>query len=258
MINNKISFVEKLIKDYPKKRSFLPKEYNKIYKNFCLYARSDKGYVKKIFKKFTNWMHLKVSDNEKFKILEYGSGNLNHLQFEKYLIYDVVEPTKYLFESSTKKNLINQYYQFLEEIPNDNRYDKIISIATLEHLINLPYDLAKLSLMLNKNGKFKHSIPSEGSFLWFISSRYISGTNFFLRFRLNFDTLLRHEHVNSAKEIEQLISFFFKKVKIKRFPLPFFHLSIFTYLEASSINKDNVNLFLSKYTKNYIKEDFEY
>ena len=64
-------------------------------------------------------MHLKVSDNEKFKILEYGSGNLNHLQFEKYLIYDVVEPTKYLFESSSKKNLINQYYQFLEEIPND-------------------------------------------------------------------------------------------------------------------------------------------
>ena len=100
------------------------------------------------------------------------------MQFEKYLIYDVVEPTKYLFESSSK-NLINQYYQFLEEIPNDNRYDKIISIATLEHLINLPYDLAKLSLMLNKNGKFKHSIPSEGSFLWFISSRYISGTNFF-------------------------------------------------------------------------------
>ena len=67
--------------------------------------------------------------------------------------------------------------------------------------------MAKLSLMLNKNGKFKHSIPSEGSFLWFISSRYISGTNFFLRFRLNFDTLLRHEHVNSAKKLNNQSDF---------------------------------------------------
>ena len=60
------------------------------------------------------------------------------------------------------------------------------------------------------------------------------------------------------KKLNNQSDFFFNKVKIKRFPLPFFHLSIFTYLEASSINKDNVNLFLSKYNKNYIKEDFEY
>ena len=105
MINNKITFVEKLIKDYPKKDLFCQKNIIKFIKTF-VYMLVQIRDCKKIFKKFTNWMHLKVSDNEKFKILEYGSGNLNHLQYEKYLIYDVVEPTKYLFESSSKKILL--------------------------------------------------------------------------------------------------------------------------------------------------------
>lgn len=242
-----------ILDKYPKTRPLLPKKFLKIYSEHYLYCRSNKGIIRKIFTYFTNWMHLQIKQNntKKESILELGAGTLNHVQFEVVKKYDVIEPFDDLFESADVnfKNKINKRYKYSTELNKIDKYEKIISIATLEHLTNLPFDIAVLAQVLDKNGNFQHSYPSEGSFLWYFSSRYISGLNFFLKHRLNFDTFLKHEHVNSAVEIEEIFKLLFEKIKIKRFPFNFFHLSIFSYIEATNPKLEICQQIIDKYNK---------
>lgn len=249
--------IELILKKYPKQRIDLNDKIKKIYKIYYLYSRSDKGIVKKTFKKFTSWMHYNVASGGYAKrILELGSGNLNHVEYEKYDKYDAVEPSLFLYNASKKKHLIRKHYNDITEI-GEEKYDKIVSIATLEHLVNLSYDIAKLTSLLDKKGSFQHGIPTEGSILWYLSSRYISGLNFYLRHKLNFDNLLKYEHVNTAYEIEEVIKYFFQETKIKRFPFNIRQLSIFTYIEAKKPNTELAINFLKNYKHKYIKENFD-
>ncbi len=249
--------IDEILNRYPKKRIELNDKIKKIYKAYYLYSRSNRGVVKKTFMKFTNWMHLNVASGGYVnKILEMGAGNLNHVEFEKFEKYDVIEPSLFLYNTSENKSLISNHYINLTKL-DEEQYDKIVSVATLEHLINLSYDIAKLSILLKENGSFKHAIPTEGSVLWYLSSRYISGLNFFIRHRLNFDNLLRYEHVNTAYEIEEIIKYFFEDVKIKRFPFNLRQLSIFTYIEAKNPKKKLASEFLNNYKCEYIEEDFD-
>ena len=242
-----------LLDKYPKIRPILPEEYIKIYADHYIYCRSNKGFVRKIFTFFTNWMHLKIKryNNQKKLLLELGAGTLNHVGFENVFEYDVIEPFDDLFESASEnlKAKVNKRYKYSTDIKVHKKYDRIISIATLEHLTNLPFDIAILTKVLKKNGKFQHSYPSEGSYLWYFCSRYISGLNFFLKHKLNFNVFLKHEHVNSAKEIEELFNLIFEKVKIKRFPFNFFHLSLFSYIEASNPKIEMPDKIIKKFSK---------
>ena len=43
---------------------------------------------------------------------------------------------------------------------------------------------------------------------------------------------MRHEHVNTAQEIEACIRHYFSEVTVKRFPTPFPPLSLYTFMEA--------------------------
>jgi len=240
-----------ILEKYPKKRIHLPDEFKQVYQSAYFYSRSNKGAVKKIFKFFTNWMHIMVAEKAKGsdEVLELGAGNLSHLAFEKYNTYDVIEPFDELYDSSVSKNLIRQRYRYSTNINFNLKYDRILSIATLEHLTNLPYDIAILARQLKDNGIFQSSYPSEGGFLWYLGSRYVSGLNFFLKYRLNFDTLLRFEHVNTAKEIEDVVGIFFKKVKVVRFPFNLLHGSLFCYIEASEVDKKKCEEIILKYQK---------
>lgn len=224
----------KILNSYPRTRPPLPKKYKDIYSQHYIYCRSNKGLIRKIFIFFTNWMHLAISkeSNENKSILELGAGTLNHLNFEKYSYYDIIEPFDDLYLSATNRNQIRYRYKYSNDEKCSDTYDRIISVATLEHLTNLPLDMAILALKLKKKGIFQHSYPSEGSLFWHISSRYISGLNFYLKYKLNFKVFLNHEHVNSANDIETVIKKIFKKVLIKRFPLNFFNLSLFSHIKA--------------------------
>lgn len=242
----------KILDQYPKTRPLLPSNFKDIYSKHYIYCRSNKGLIRKVFTYFTNWMHLQVSKKSQSNknILELGAGTLNHIKFETFEKYDVIEPFDDLFNASLNKDKITKRYNYTTDLSDNLSYDRIISIATLEHLTNLPKDLALLAKKLKKNGIFQHSYPSESGFLWYCCSRYISGLNFYLKYKLNFDTFLKHEHVNNAREIEKIINLIFNKVQVRRFPLNLLHLSVFSYIEAKEPNIEVCDAILSKF-KNY-------
>ena len=140
---------------------------------------------------------------------------------------------------------VREVYSSLKEVPKDNKYSRIISIATLEHMTNLPLDVALSAVHMENNGIFQAGIPSEGGFLWWLGWRCTTGISYWLRNRLDYGVLMRHEHVNNANEIIAILEYFFENVQIKRFPLPFHFLSLYTYLEAKKPNMDRVEKFIT-------------
>jgi len=91
-------------------------------------------------------------------------------------------------------------------------YKRIVSIATFEHITNLPEVVARAGLLLSENGQLRVSIPSEGELLWKWAQAVSTGLEFRLKYRLDYNVLMQYEHVNTAVEIEEVLSYFFNKV----------------------------------------------
>jgi hypothetical protein len=113
-----------------------------------------------------------------------------------------------------------------------------------EHLIDLPNIVAQCALLLAEGGEFNAGIPTEGGMLWSLGWRLTTGLSFRLRTGLSYETIMRHEHVNNADEIIAITRYFFRHVRIRRFPLPTKHLSLYTSLRARDPYRDRCDLFM--------------
>lgn len=230
--------IELLLQKFPKSQPPLPEAIKKIFEKEYKDNRDGKGIASKISSMLESWMHVQVAQKQakNLRVLELGAGTLNHLKHEESALktYDIVEPYKFLFEKSPLLNRVNSVYNSVHDISTDIKYDRIISIAVLEHVLDLPDLLRKSVQALEKNGVFQAGIPSEGGFLWKLAWRLSTGLSFRLRTGLDYGEIMRHEHVNNADEIITLVKHFFRDVKIKRFPLPLKHLSLYTYIEAKN------------------------
>ena len=164
--------------------------------------------------------------------LEVGAGNLNRVQYEpEGEIYDVVEGLIELPERSPRRNRIRHAYRSVDEIENE-KYDRIVSIAVFEHFCDLPAAVAKCGLLLASNGQLRIGIPSEGTILWRLGWGLTTGVEFRARHGLNYGVLMRHEHANTAKEIEGVLRFFFRNLQREVLGLmP--ALSFYQYFECS-------------------------
>ena len=207
----------KIFDKFPKVRPELPLEYKKIYNAHYLDNREGNGKTTSVSKKMEAWMHKIVASDVKslsssVKTLEIGAGNLNHLQYEPNVTtYDVVEPYTELLDTSPMKSSINKIYKDIKDIDNNKRFDRIISIACFEHVLNLPYLIAQAGRLLNEKGQLRIAIPNEGTFLWKWGTM-ITGYEFNKKYGLDYSILMKHEHVNSANEIEAVLNFFFEQV----------------------------------------------
>ena len=144
----------KVINKFPKKRITLNDEYLRIYQEHYIANRGGSGLAHFISQKMESWMHKKVSGRKGKDILELGAGNLNHLKFEKSFVnYDIIEPFKDLYQNNSQIKKIRNIFVSTSDVTH--KYDKIISIATLEHLINLPKKLNYVKVYLNKMEYFK-------------------------------------------------------------------------------------------------------
>ena len=136
-----------------------------------------------------------------------------------------------LYKNSSYLSHIRNIFQDISDINSAIKYDRIISIAVLEHIENLPLLIKKSIEHMNDGGIFACGIPSEGGFLWGIAWRLTTGLEFRLRTGLNYSELMRYEHLNEAAEIEILLKHYFKDVKIRRLGLGK-HFSLYTYIEC--------------------------
>lgn len=219
----------------PKVRPPLPEGIARIYQSCYKVNRQGGTPASSLAQRMEAWLHRQVAadvaaDRSPRTTLELGAGTLNQLPFEPAVgPYDIVEPFTALFEDSPLLERVRHAYADIGEVPPDARYDRITSVATLEHVCNLPELLATAALLLAPGGTFRAAIPSEGTPLWTLGWRLTTGLEFRLRHGLDYGQLMRHEHVNTAREIEGLLRYFFAEVEMRTFG-PSRRLSLYQFL----------------------------
>jgi len=231
--------IAELLKRFPKSRPVLPDAHRQRYVADYRENRQGRTGIARIVAGLEAWMHQSTAAVRGAKVLELGAGTLNHLAFEAaHEYYDVIEPFHELWTDSPERVRVNRFFDDIREVPPSARYDKIISTAVLEHLTDLPDVVANCAFRLASGGTFCAGFPSEGGIAWYLAWRFGTGTMYRLRTGLSYAPLMRHEHVNRAREIESVVRRFFRTVNRRRFPLPFFHASIYTVLIAGDPDLD--------------------
>lgn len=249
-MNNTIPIDHALnFRQFPKTRPPLPDAYLALYEREYLANRTSGGLANRIARKLEGWMHVKVrgaARKAREEVLELGAGSLNHLAWEgDVAAYDIVEPFRALFEGSESLASVRQVYGQLSEIPAGRQYDRILSVAVLEHMLDLPKEIALACTHLHDDGVFCAGFPSEGGWLWEMAWRYGTGTAFRRRTGLDYAVMMRHEHVNTADEIESCVRYFFNDVSLYRFPTGMRSLSLYTFVAATGANRARCSQFLA-------------
>ena len=211
--------IDEVLNAFPKQRPILPDEYKAIYDKHFYENRNGLTSVTKASSQLEKWLHYKAAQTvTKGKTLEIGAGSLNQFDYEKKLgIYDIVEPYHLIYEHSKYIHLVDHFYDDISEIDKNNQYDRIISIATFEHILNLPEVVYSSAQLLTPDGVLAVSIPNEGRFLWKFAYTNTTGREFRKRYGLDYNIIMAHEHVNSADEIETILRHNYKDVKYKLF-----------------------------------------
>ncbi len=236
-----------LLDSYPRDRPPLTEGHERVYVEEYRINRGGRGALYGLIRRLESWGHRQVATlSDHGPVLEIGAGSLNHLEYEPGVVaYDCVEPFAELYEGSPDRARVRNLFRMIEDIPDDLRYSRVISLAVLEHLERLPHVVARSGLLLSADGVFQAVIPSDGGLLWGISWRCATALAYRMRTDLDYGTLMRHEHVNSAADVGAVVAYFFKKILFRRFPLPIHHLSFYTYVEASRCNVSRCQEFLA-------------
>ena len=208
----------KILTRFPKQRPELPEAYQRIYLEHYKRNREGASPASAAVKWMESWMHRQVAADTAtrpagYTTLEVGAGTLNHLEYEPTSThYDAVEPLAELYRASPMRSRVTNLYADLSEVPQ-REYDRIVSIAVFEHLCDLPATIKQCGQLLARDGQLRVAIPSEGTILWTMGWMFTTGVEFRLRHGLDYGVLMRHEHVNTAEEIEVVLRTFFKRVR---------------------------------------------
>jgi hypothetical protein len=251
---NTLAETDQLLKYFPKRRPDLPEQYELLYADYYRDNRDGRG-VARLSRWLESWMHRKVAQDvcqaevrvpRKCETLEIGAGTLNHTDFEPDSgPYDIVEPMTVLYEGNQRLGRVRSRYVDTRDIPLTAGYDRIVSVATFEHICDLPAVVARTGLLLRSGGKLRIGIPSEGTLLWSVGWRITTGLEFRLRRGLSYGTIMRHEHVNDASEIAGVVSHFYADVDRVCFGLHS-NLSLYQYLECSAPQTDRCKAYLGE------------
>ncbi len=210
-----------MFENYPKERIKLPLEFQEIYSEHYKNNRDGSTSASSLAQKMEAWLHRKVAKDvigiQNKSTLEIGAGTLNQLNYEQTKPYDIIEPFSELYVHSEFENHIDCVYNDIDEISESKSYDRITSVATFEHILDLPKVVAKTCLHLNEKGTLRVSIPNEGTFVWKLGYKLTNGIEFKLKYGLDYSVLMNYEHVNTADEIEQVLKYFYGKVKCSCF-----------------------------------------
>jgi hypothetical protein len=241
-----------LFDGFPKKRSPLPPEYAAIYLKHYRNSREGNSQILSLAQRAERWMHRKVAEDvdqlPPKATLEIGAGNLNQLPYEPGSApYDIVEPFHELYESSPYLARVRHVYDDVSQIPTETRYERITSVAVLEHVCNLPELVARSALLLGQAGSFRAGIPSEGTILWRLGWQLTTALDFRARHGLDYKVLMKYEHVNTAREIEEVLRYFFAKTLTRVFGLGRF-LSFYQFFACSEPRLDRCESYLERQT----------
>ena len=239
-----------MFEQFPKRRIELPENYKKIYLEHYRKNRAGATPATFLSSKMEKWMHRKVAEDclngVTKSTLELGAGTLNHLTYERNTPYDIVEPFSELYNGLEELTKISSIYSDIAEIDTGKKYDRIISIANFEHILNLPEVVARAALLLNNSGVLRVGMPTEGGFLWKLGYTITTGAEFRLKYGLKYSVLMKHEHVSTADEIEEILKYFFEDVTC--FFLGFSkNISFYRFYTCALPNKNKASKYLEAF-----------
>lgn len=238
-----------MFEDYPRKRPALPPAYEAVYVQHYTDNRAGRGNANSMAQRAEGWMHNQVARRGKpgDVVLDFGAGNLNHYHWENgYSQYDVVEPFTQLLDEAPASAKPSHVYRFIHDVPAGAVYDRVFSVAVLEHLEGLPRDVARCASLLKPGGLFQAGIPCEGELAWKLGYMLSTGLAFRRKYGLDYQVIMRHEHVNTYADIVSVVSAIFADVTVTRsFPVPLPQGSFYAYVEARNPRQDVVAKLLS-------------
>ena len=226
-----------LLARFPKTRPALPPKLQAIYTRQYIENRGGETPAASLSQRLERWLHRQVAADVKAgapagATLELGAGTLNQLAYEPASeAYDIVEPFEELYRGSALQARVRTVYADASDVPRDRTYDRITSVASLEHICDLPLVLARAARLLAPGGSLRAAIPSEGGFLWKLGWMCTTGLEFRLRHGLDYGLMMAHEHVNDAREIETLVRALFEQVDVRSFGIGR-QLSLYRFLAA--------------------------
>ncbi|MDB5498920.1 MAG: putative ubiE/COQ5 methyltransferase [Phenylobacterium sp.] len=232
-----------LLARFPKTRPALPPKLQAIYTRQYLENRGGETPAASLSQRLERWLHRQVAADVKAgapagATLELGAGTLNQLAYEPASeAYDIVEPFEELYRGSALQARVRTVYADASDVPRDRTYDRITSVASLEHICDLPLVLARAARLLAPGGSLRAAIPSEGGFLWKLGWMCTTGLEFRLRHGLDYGLMMAHEHVNDAREIEALVRALFEQVEVRSFGIGR-QLSLYRFLAAQGPRLD--------------------
>jgi len=238
-----------VLNSFPRRRPPLPPAYARIYAEEYRANRVGGNWLARAVQGLEGWMHRVIARDGGARpgpVLELGAGTLNHLPYEGARPYDVVEPFDALYDAGTAQGQIRQRFRAMDEVPAERCYQRILSVAVLEHLQDLPGVIARSALHLTADGICQHSIPSEGGLAWGLAWRLTTAVAYRLRTGLSYGVLMRYEHLNRADEILTVLRWFYAEVRVRRFPLPGLHPSLYTYIRASAPRLERCRAYLER------------
>jgi SAM-dependent methyltransferase len=246
------SDTDALLQRFPKTRPPLSPKLQAIYARQYKENRQGGTTAASLSQRLEAWMHRQVAADVASgavrATLELGAGTLNQLRHERFTTpYDIVEPFAELYADSAERGRIRHAYADIAEAPAEASYDRITSIAALEHICDLPLVLARSAQLLTPGGVFRAAIPAEGGFLWRLGWSLTTGLEFRLRHGLDYGELMRHEHVNTAAEIEALVQALFAEVEIKSFGLGR-QLSLYRFVAARRPRLDVAEAWVDRFS----------
>ena len=223
-----------LLASYPRTRRILPAAQSALYEEEYRINRGVRGgLLYRATAWLESWMHRQVAASPGARLLELGAGTLNHLQYERHVeCYDVIEPSAALLAGAASRAGLHHLYDSVYDVPATQNYDRIFSVAVLEHLSDLPAIVAACAMHLAPGGVFQAGIPAEGGLLWGASWRLTTGVAYRLRTGLDYGAVIRHEHINTAADILAVLNYLFDDVRVRWFPLPARHAAFYGYVVA--------------------------
>jgi len=241
-----------VLQRFPKQRPPLPEAIRAIYARQYASNRQGGTAAASLAQRVESWLHRQVAADvtggrsvdaadgrgADAVTLELGAGTLNQLPWEPSVrTYDIVEPLDFLYRDSPLLPRVRHVFADIAQVPAAHRYHRITSVATLEHVCDLPRLVGRCGLLLAEGGVFRASVPSEGTWLWTLGWKLTTGLEFRLRHGLDYGDLMRHEHVNTADEIEAVLDHCFGSLRCRVFGLSRAH-SLYRYYECRAPRLD--------------------
>lgn len=214
--------LEKKTNKWPKNIPVLSEEQLCIKRDFMKYWHEVLPRKYGIIERFNHGYPVKHCQKGR-KILEIGAGLGEHISYENlegvdyYALELLPEMAQEIGRRFPKVQVIVGDCQQTIAFP-DNFFDRVVAIHVLEHLSNLPTAIKEVHRVLKTTGEFAVVIPCEGGWAYSLARAISAQRLFKKRYRMNYDWLIKSEHINKPKEIIEELRERFEIKNITYFP----------------------------------------